>query len=76
LKYKLTPRVRRPFSIGYPQELVIPRHLFGEDHVGQSYQLQNALNEHLGKNSYVYAGVDYLAEVVQQALKGNGKGRA
>jgi hypothetical protein len=59
---------------GAAKAALLHRHLFPEAHGGLFFHVQNELNMRLGTNSYVYAGVDCLAEVIQKALKGNGKG--
>jgi hypothetical protein len=61
---------------GAAKAALLHRHLFPEAHGGLFYQVQHELNSRLGRNNYVYAGVDHLAEVIQKTLKGNGKGPA
>jgi hypothetical protein len=59
---------------GAAKAAVLHRHLFPQARGGLFFQIQNELNMRFGRNSYVYAGVDHLAEVIQKALKGNGLG--
>ena len=56
------------------QRTSLHRHLFPDEHGGHFHRVQGALNGTLRKHGYVYAGVDYLADVVQKALKDNARG--
>jgi hypothetical protein len=58
---------------GAAKVALLHRHLFGNVHSGHFARVLLALNARLGKQSWVYAGVDYLSELVQKTLEGNGK---
>jgi hypothetical protein len=55
---------------GAAKAALLHRHLFPNEHGGLLNFVQPVLNGCLGKNGYVYAGVDHLAEMVQKTLKG------
>jgi hypothetical protein len=58
---------------GAARAALLHRHLFSEDDSWLFQSVQAELNSRFGKDGYVYAGVDHLAEVVDQALKGSDK---
>jgi hypothetical protein len=47
---------------------LLHRHLFCEDRGGYSFEVHQALNQRLGRPGYMYAGVDYLSQLVRDAL--------
>jgi hypothetical protein len=59
---------------GAGKAALLHRHLFPKEHGGLLHRVQDALNKRLRRDSYVYAGVDHLAELVQKALAGSAKG--
>ena len=55
---------------GAGKAALLHRHLFPDGGIGGSlHQVQLSLNACVGRQDYVYAGVDYLAEVVRGALE-------
>jgi hypothetical protein len=61
---------------GAARVALLHRHLCPEDRGGSLSRVQQALNGCLGRDGYVYAGVDRLAEVVDGALAGAGRATA
>jgi hypothetical protein len=55
---------------GAAKVALLHRHLFGKAHSGHFANVLLALNARLRKQNWVYAGVDYLADVVQNAIEG------
>jgi hypothetical protein len=66
---------RRGDIRGTARVALLHRHLYPEDRSSSLCRVQAARNECMGRDRYVYAGVDRLAEVVDAALTGGEQAR-
>jgi hypothetical protein len=63
--------LRREDLGGAAEAAVLHRHLFPDDQGTPLSRTQSAINERLGRTGYVYAGVDYLEQLIRATIEGS-----